>query len=314
MPMKSSFITSGTTLAFAAFSSFAISDAFSKLLAGALDPFEVAFSGGVFGLLIIPFIRKPGESLLDLLPRRDPFMWFVRALCTFVATAASVEAFMLLPMTEALTLLFLMPLLVTVLSVIFLKEKVTGWAWLAVALGFVGVLVVMRPGMRALNFGHLCALMAALACSISVIACRVGGGTTSRLSMFGSSLAGPLIGDGALMLPHMQWPHDAMCWINLFGYGFLAALGQLLMMIATARAPANKVALPQYSQMIWAVGFSYVLFNNPLDAWTAVGIVIVTFSGMLNWIRQRIRYRQAARREHSRSCAPKPHILQASST
>lgn len=95
--MKFAFLTSGMMLAFAAYSSFSVSDAYSKLLAGQLDPFEVAFSGGVFGFLIIPFIRRPSESYLDIFAPQHPGMWVVRAVATFAATAASVEAFMLLP-------------------------------------------------------------------------------------------------------------------------------------------------------------------------------------------------------------------------
>ncbi|AXY22319.1 DMT family transporter [Komagataeibacter saccharivorans] len=295
--MNTAFLSSGMMLAFAAFSAFSISDAYSKLLAGQLDPFEVAFSGGVFGFLIIPFIRRPDESYRDIFSTTHPLMWLVRAVSIFAATAASVEAFMLLPMPEALSLMFLMPLFVTILSVALLHEKVSGWAWLAVILGFVGVLIVLRPGVRAMHLGHLCALIAAVANAVGVIAYRLAGTSTPRLSLFGSSLFGPLIGDGALMLAHAHWPHGVKTWAFLFGYGFLAALGQLLMMMATERAPANRVALPQYSQMLWAVAFSYFLFHQPLDGWTFVGIVVVTFSGMLNWIRQRIRYRHMAMKE-----------------
>ncbi|MBV1833616.1 DMT family transporter [Novacetimonas pomaceti] len=295
--MKMAFLSSGMMLAFAAYSSFSVSDAYSKLLAGQLDPFEVAFSGGVFGFLIIPFIRKKNESYLDIFSPQRPAMWLVRAIATFVATAASVEAFMLLPMPEALSLMFLMPLFVTILSVSLLKEKVSSWAWASVILGFIGVLIVLRPGMRALHLGHLCALVAAVANAVGVIAYRLAGTNTPRLSLFGSSLFGPLVGDGLLMLGHAHWPHGLKTWFFLFGYGFLAALGQLLMMMATARAPANRVALPQYSQMLWAVAFSYFLFHQSLDGWTFVGITVVTFSGMLNWMRQRIKYEELALRE-----------------
>lgn len=288
---------SGILLALAAFASFAISDAFSKLLGGRIDPFEVAFSGGVFGCILLPFIRKPGESYADIIRTQEPLMWGVRATCTFVATAASVEAFMLLPMPEALSLMFLMPLFVTILSVLLLKEKVTGWAWLAVVLGFIGVLIVLRPGLRALHFGHLCALIAAVANAVSVIAYRLAGQNSARLSLFGSSLIGPLVGNGVLMWAHATWPHGVTTWIYLFGYGFLAAFGQFLMMLATARAPANRVALPQYSQMVWGVALSYLMFQQPLDGWTFVGIVVVTASGLLNWIRQRIRYERMAMKE-----------------
>ncbi|EFG84135.1 DMT family transporter [Novacetimonas hansenii] len=295
--MKMGFLSSGMVLAFAAFSSFSISDAFSKLLAGQLDPFEVAFSGGIFGFLIIPFIRRDNESYLDIFSPQKPGMWLVRAIATFTATAASVEAFMLLPMPEALSLMFLMPLFVTMLSVTLLHEKVSAWAWVSVIVGFIGVLIVLRPGMRALHLGHLCALIAAVANAVGVIAYRLAGNDTPRLSLFGSSLFGPLVGDGLLMLAHAHWPHGLQTWCFLFGYGFLAALGQLLMMVATARAPANRVALPQYSQMLWAVGFSYFLFHQALDGWTFIGIVVVTFSGMLNWIRQRVRYEHLALQE-----------------
>ncbi|MFS8368911.1 DMT family transporter [Acetobacter indonesiensis] len=288
---------SGMALAFGAYASFAISDAFSKLLAGSLDPFEVAFSGGVFGCLILPFIRKPHESYLDVFRPQQKAMWVLRAVCVFVATAASVEAFMLLPMPEALSLMFLMPLFVTILSVVLLKEKVTAWAWLAVVLGFIGVLIVLRPGVRALHLGHLCALLAAFANAGSVIAYRLASKETVRLSLFGSSLIGPLVGNGLLMGLHATWPATMLDWVYLFGYGFLAALGQLMMMLATARAPANRVALPQYSQMVWGVALSYVVFHQPLDGWTFVGIIVLTFSGMLNWVRQRIRYERMALKE-----------------
>ncbi|WP_230975848.1 DMT family transporter [Acetobacter garciniae] len=290
-------LISGMALALGAYASFSISDAFSKLLAGQLDPFEVAFSGGVFGFLILPFIRKPHESYLDVFRPKKKAMWVLRAACVFVATAASVEAFMLLSMPEALSLMFLMPLFVTILSVVLLKEKVTLWAWLAVVLGFIGVLIVLRPGVRPLNMGHLCALVAAFANAGSVIAYRLADKETVRLSLFGSSLIGPLVGNGLLMGLHATWPATITAWVYLFGYGFLAALGQLLMMLATARAPANRVALPQYTQMVWGVVLSYVVFHQPLDGWTFVGIFVLTASGMLNWIRQRIRYEHMAMKE-----------------
>ncbi|WP_395370468.1 DMT family transporter [Komagataeibacter diospyri] len=281
--MKNTGLSAGMMLAFAAFASFSISDAYSKLLAGQIDPFEVAFSGGVFGLLLIPFIRGKNESYRDLIVIRQPVMWLVRAVSTFAATAASVEAFMLLPMPEAFSLIFLMPLFVTILSVLLLREKVSTLGWLSVIVGFVGVLIVLRPGLRALQFGHLCALISAVANAVGVIAYRLSGKNTPRLSMFSSSLCGPLLGNGILMLAHASWPQGATVWMFLFGYGFLAALGQLLMMMAATRATASAIALPQYSQMLWAVAFSFYVFHEPLDNWTFVGIAVIVASGLYKW-------------------------------
>lgn len=311
--MDSKTLFPGMLLALGSYAAFSISDAFSKLLAGQLNPFEVAFSGGVFGLLILPFIRQPHESYLDIIRPQQKGMWILRAVCVFAATACSVEAFMLLSMPEALALMFLMPLFVTILSVVLLKEKVSGWAWLAVVLGFVGVLIVLRPGVRPLNLGHLCALLAAFANAGSVIAYRLASTENVRLSLFGSSLIGPLVGNGLLMGVHVSWPADVKAWIFLFGYGFLAALGQLLMMLATARAPANRVALPQYTQMVWAVFLSYLVFHEPLDRWMFIGISVLTFSGMLNWLRQRIRYERMAMKERKaarKSAKAMPGVIQ----
>ncbi|KON63570.1 EamA-like transporter family protein [Komagataeibacter europaeus] len=281
--MKNTGLSAGMMLAFAAYAAFSISDAYSKLLAGQIDPFEVAFFGGIFGLLLIPFIRGKNESYRDLFVIRQPVMWGLRAAATFVATAASVEAFMLLPMPEAFSLIFLMPLFVTVLSVVLLREKVSTLDWLSVIVGFVGVLMVLRPGLRALQFGHLCALIAAMANAVGVIAYRLAGKNTPRLSIFSSSLCGPLLGNGALMLAHASWPHGATIWLFLFGYGFLAALGQLLMMMAATRATASAIALPQYSQMLWAVAFSYYVFHELLDNWTFAGIAVIIASGLFKW-------------------------------
>ncbi|GBR11217.1 drug/metabolite transporter integral membrane protein [Acetobacter oeni LMG 21952] len=280
-------------LAFMAYAAFSISDAFSKLLAGSLDPFEVAFSGGALGFLILPFVRQKHESYIDIVRTAHPWMWLIRASAVFLATASSVEAFMLLPMPEALSLMFLMPFFVTILSVTFLREQVNIWAWISVAVGFVGVLIVLRPGFRALHFGHLCALVAAVANAVGVIAYRRSGANSPRLSLFGSSLIGPLVGNGILMMPHVSWPHGTD-WVFLSGYGLLAALGQLLLMMATQSAPANRVALPQYSQMVWGVVLSYTLFHQQLDFWGFVGVLIVTMSGLVNWIRQKIKFRYIA--------------------
>lgn len=283
--MRISQATLGLLLALAGFASFAISDMFSKLLAGQLNPFEVAFSGGVFGLLLLPFVKKKHESFADAIPyKREIPLWLLRAFAVFTATAVSVEAFMLLSMPEALSLMFLMPFMANILSAIFLKERISLASWLSVFIGFIGVLIVLRPGVRPFNLGYACALASALANAVSVVAYKVAAGKTSRLELLSSTLAGPLVGNGLLMMGHFTWPQNITAWINLFGYGFLAALGQLFLMNAAQKTPASRVSLSQYSQMIWAVLFSQIIFHDHMDRWTVLGVLVVTFSGTVNWL------------------------------
>ncbi|MBO1073137.1 DMT family transporter [Roseomonas marmotae] len=276
----------GILLAFLAFSAYAISDASVKLLGGALSAYEVVFFGALSGLLALPLLRRRGERLRDVVHANNRVMWFVRAGAAVSNSIGSVTAFTHLPMAEAFCLLFLMPTFVTILSVLFLRERV-GWRrWLAVLMGFLGVLVVLRPGFRELNIGHLGALVAGLSGAVTVVAMRAFGHTEKRMSLYGAGLLGPILAGGLLMLPHFVWP-TPMQWVWLLGYGLLAAAGNLLVMLASARIPASLVAPAQYSQMIWAIVLGYLVFGDRLDNMMALGVAIIILSGFFTFRRDR---------------------------
>lgn len=271
----------GTLLAFAGFAAFSISDLFSKLLTGSLGPFEVAFSGGVFGILLLPAVKGKNESWRDLFPRAHWGVWLLRALSVFLATALSVEAFMLLPMAEAMALMFLCPFVTNLLSVFVLREPVRVSSWLATMTGFVGVLIVLRPGVREIGLGELCALGVAVVLALNVVSFKLGEGKETPLAAFSATLVGPLVGNGILMIRSFRWPETPLVWEYLFGYGFLMALGQFCLMRASARVPSSRVSLMQYSQMLWTVLFSLLIFHDHLDHWTMLGIAIILLSGGL---------------------------------
>lgn len=275
----------GVLLAFACFAAFAISDAFVKSLRGGLPPYESVFIGAVLGLCALPFIKGRDSRWSDVLRARKPGLWWIRAVCGAVANIASVTAFTLLPMAEVFALIFLMPIFVTILSVVFLKEHV-GWRrWLAVLVGFAGVLVVLRPGFRSLGTGHLAALVCGLAAAVSVVALRHAGPHEKRISLYGAGIIGPMLAGGVLMLPVFVWPTPGQ-WLLVAGYGLLAALAGVLLMQATLLAPANRVAPAQYSQMLWAIGFGYWLFGDPLNWPMAVGIVLILGAGLFTLVRE----------------------------
>ncbi|RDS80937.1 DMT family transporter [Dyella psychrodurans] len=275
----------GVLLGFASFAAYAISDAFVKSLHGSVPPYESVFFGAVFGLAALPFMMSPGDKWRDVVTARRPSLWWVRAVAGAVGNIASVTAFTLLPMAEVFTLIFLMPIFVTLLSVLFLKEHV-GWRrWSAVFVGFAGVLVVLRPGFRSLGAGHLAALICGLFAAASVIALRMAGPHEKRISLYGAGVVGPLIAGGMLMIPRFIWPnwHE---WGLLAGYGLLAALAGVLLMYATLIAHANRVAPTQYSQMLWAIGFGYWLFGDHLDWPMLIGIVMILGAGLFTLVRE----------------------------
>lgn len=278
----------GVLVAFASYAIFAFSDASIKILHGGLPSYQVAFIGALFGFAAVPFLKRREDAWLDTVKTTNRPMWLLRFVCGATGTICSVIAFTKLPMAEAFALLFLLPSFVTILSVIFLKEDVRWQRWTAVILGFIGVLVVLRPGFRELSIGHLAAAIGGFASAISIVINRALGAKEKRISLYGAGLFGTLIFSGFLMLSEVTMPTPTQ-WIFLASYGLLGALGNVLLMNAAHMAPANLVAPPQYSQMIWAIIFGYLLFNDSIDTPMALGIILIIFSGLLTLARERRR-------------------------
>ncbi len=275
----------GVLLGFMAFAAFAISDAFVKSLHGSLPAYEAVFFGAALGLTALPFIKGPADRWRDVVLARRPGLWLVRAAASAIGSTAAVIAFTALPMAEAFALIFLLPIFVTILSVLVLKEHV-GWRrWSAVVAGFVGVLVVLRPGFRVLGAGHLAAIICGLSGAVSMIALRLSGSHEKRVTLYGAGIIGSMLLSGLLMLAEFRWPVPAQ-WLLLCGYGLLAALGSVLLMLATQKAPANHVAPTQYSQMLWAVLLGYVVFHDRLDWPMATGIAIILGAGLFTFVRE----------------------------
>ncbi|MDB5371001.1 MAG: hypothetical protein JWP20_2559 [Roseomonas sp.] len=287
-------VLQGVWLSFLAYFFYALSDASIKLLDGTMDPFEVAFFGAVIGVAVLPVMRRPGDRWSDALRANDRPLWLLRGLAAALGALGSIVAFTALPMAEAFALLFLLPAFVTILSVLFLKEAV-GWRrWTAVLVGFAGVLIVLRPGFRELNIGHLGAIVGGFSGAVTIILLRRLGGREKRISIYGAGLVGPIVVSGLLMVPNFTVP-TAMQWVWLLGYGLLAALANVLMMLASTRAPASLVAPPQYSQMLWAIILGYLVFGDGLDWPMALGTVLIIASGLFTFVREKVRV-PAARR------------------
>ena len=275
----------GVLLGFMAFAAFAASDAFVKSLRGSLPAYEAVFFGAALGLTALPFIKGSDDRWRDVVRAQRPGLWLVRALASAMGSIAAVMAFTALPMAEAFALIFLLPIFVTILSVLVLKEAV-GWRrWSAVVAGIVGVLVVLRPGFRVLGIGHLAAIVCGLSGAVSMIALRMAGPHEKRVTLYGAGMVGSMLVAGLLMLANFRWP-DLAQWGLLLGYGLLAALGSVLLMLATQIAPANHVAPTQYSQMLWAVLLGYVVFHDRLDWPMATGIAIILGAGLFTFVRE----------------------------
>lgn len=286
--MRSDPLFRGIVLAFIAFAAYSISDACVKLVEGRISPVESGFFGAAIGMAAIPFLMKRGDQWRDLFATTNRTLWILRFVSSGIGVIGSVTAFTHLSMAEAFCLIFLLPSFVTIMSVVFLKETVGIRRWSAVAIGFLGVLVVLRPGFRELSIGHLGALIAGMGGALSIVIYRAVGPKEKNISLYGAGMLGIVVICGAAMLQDFKMPVGTD-WLFLFGYGSLSALGAILTMLAARYAPAAVIGPIQYSQMLWAILFGYLIFGDHVDLPIMIGIALIVGSGLLTISRERTR-------------------------
>lgn len=277
----------GVALGFLAYSVFAFGDACIKALSGGPSVFEIGFFTTLFSTIVLFAFGKPaGERWRDMLRMNHPRLVIARTVCGMIAGLFGIVAFTHLPFAEAYAIIFLGPVMLTVLSVVFLGESV-GWRrWLAVLIGFAGVVLVMRPGFRELLFGHVAALIVALFGAITVLILRHIGRSERRTSLIGIVMIVSLAFNAVMMVvAGFKWPtwHELAF---LAGAGTLGGFGNLAILAATRNAPANRVAPTQYCQMAWAVAIGAVFYGEHPDGYVIAGVGLIAWSGLFTFIRE----------------------------
>lgn len=282
-------MNNGVLLALLAYASFSWGDAVIKALGGRLGVFEIAFWTTAFAGLCLLFARPRGERWREFWRTARPLAVQGRAVSGILAGILGIHAFTTIPFAEAYALIFLAPLFVTILSVVVLKEHVGAWRWLAVVAGFAGVMLVVRPGFRTLETGHLAAAVVAFLAAVTVILLRSLAATERRTTLIGYLMLYGLVINGALMLAAgTGLPGTAeFGWLALAGA--CTAGGQLALMAATRLATANSIAPTHYSQIAWAVALGALFFSEYPDLLALVGLAVVGGAGLLTLIRERLR-------------------------
>ena len=187
---------------------------------------------------------------------------------------------MLVPLAEATTLQFTVPIFATILGALVLREVTGIHRWSAVVIGFVGVLIVAQPGS-----GHIPLLGAAtglaaafLSASVSILIRRMGSSEPPATIVFYFSVLSMIP-----LVPAFLWTigaHDATTWAMLVGVGLVGAVGQLTMTTALSLAPVSVVVPMDYSGLIWATLYGWLLFGVLPGAMTWVGAPLIVASGL----------------------------------
>ena len=270
----------GVALMCGAVALFAGLDAIAKYLAGHMDPLQVAgmrfISAFFIALIFSNPLTRPG-----LLKSARPGLQVMRGLLLVSTTIFNFLAFRYLQLDEALAILFSTPFLVAILAGPILGEWV-GWRrWTAIGVGFLGVLVVIRPGISGgMQWAALFSVAAAIFYAAYGIATRMVSRTdSSETTLFYGNLVGVVV--MAPLLP-LVWTAPP----SLFDLGLLVAVGALgsaghyLLIAAHRRAPASVLSPFMYTQLVWATTLGFLVFGHVPTQWTLAGGAIVVASGL----------------------------------
>jgi drug/metabolite transporter (DMT)-like permease len=200
-----------------------------------------------------------------------------------------------LPLAEGSSIVFLAPILVVILSGWMLDERVTRSRWAASIVGFIGVLIMLRPGSSVLHPAVLLLLAAALFNALFQIFTRRLAGEDSQTTLFYSALVGTAAMTAALPFG-IAGESLTLRESGLFALlGLFAGLGHWCFIASFRSAPASMMAPYMYLQTIWATGYGYLVFGHIPDGWSAVGMAVIVASGLLLALQERLRRRTLGR-------------------
>lgn len=269
----------GVLFGFLSYSLYAVGDAITKGFSGQVTVFELLFF--INAAAVIPgMIAKPKtERWRDTFVLNAPLLMHARALSFAIATLAFTYALTTIPFAETYCLAFLAPLFVSLLSVIVLKEKVSLVRWILVGLSFVRVLIVVRPGFRELQLGHLAALVCAVSAATATTLLRLLSGKEKQFSIIAMNGAYQVTSSGLLMLTGFV----ALGWMELgrlLAVGLLGGVAQILLIRGLQRAPASHVGPTQYVQLLWGVIFGAAFYHETQDQAGYVGLALLAVAGV----------------------------------
>ena len=207
-------------------------------------------------------------------------MQLVRSLCLVVATASFFGALRVLPLAEGSAIILLAPMFCVVLSMPVLGERPTRARWLASIAGFVGILILVRPGSAVFHPATGLLVLAAISNALYQLLTRRLPNDTPYTTLFYSALVGTV--GLSLALPFAETPSD-VTWLDAFFLvflGLLAGLGHWLFITAFVMAPASLLAPFTYLQMIWTTLYGYVVFAQLPDRISALGMAVIVASGV----------------------------------
>ena len=253
-------------------------DAIAKYLSTDLPFFQITWARYFFTVfLVLPFMFLFFKK--ELKWSENPKLQFYRGLTLFFANICFFYSISIISMAKALTLAFVAPLITTILSPFFLGEKVGFRRWSAVIFGFIGILIVIRPGFIEFNLASFAAVGTGCFYGVYLIITRKLHSTDSPLlTLLLTGVVGAII--GTFIVP-MVWVNPTLVqWSWLIIMGLFACVGHILLIYSLKYADASKLAPFGYIEIVPNIILGYYFFNDLLDIWSFLGLFIIISSGL----------------------------------
>lgn len=222
---------------------------------------------GVTGRLRVLRTRRSGQHLL-------------RAALHFMAFICFFSALRLMPLADTLAIAFSAPILIVLFGAAILKERVGPWRWSAVAVGFIGILVMVRPGTSMLDWPVMLALMSSIFYALWMLTTRAMPEEESSIAMlFYSTIFFVLA--GAVAAPVVWVTPSLEDFMVLAALGLLSMVGHLLLIQAYRLAPASILAPFDYTSMAWGVLLGWLVWSELPGPWVLGGTMLVVLAGLI---------------------------------
>jgi drug/metabolite transporter (DMT)-like permease len=276
----------GIALMCGAVTTFSCLDTTAKYLGRHIDIMQIVWARYTFAMLLAFIVANP-FSRPGMLRTARPALQMTRAAVLMGSTVLNFFALRYLRLDQVLAITFATPFIVAALSGPVVGEHVGPRRWAAIGVGFIGVLVVTRPGFGIVHPAAILALLAALSYAIYFLTTRVLSRTDSNeTTLFYSNIVGAV-----LMLPVIPFfwtPLTPWQWGLLVLAGALASFGHYMLIVAHRLAPASLLSSFVYCQLIGVVVLGYTVFGDVPDANTLTGAAIVIGSGLYIFHRERL--------------------------
>ena len=270
--------TVGILFGIFAYLSFSILDAIQKTLVLHHSIFQLLLVKYFFVLCLSLFESKRKNNYLFYKSKNIKLQIF-RSLLSMIESGCFVLSFKYLSLANAHSVGSLAPVIVVALSAIILKEKVSPKTWIAIFIGFIGVLIILRPTSSIFDPKALLPLIAAFILGLyQIVTKKVSNHDTNETSLFYTSLIGLIV--MSLLSSKFWTPVDKSSYSMFLGIGIFFSLGLYLQIIALSKARASIIQPFHYTLIFWAIIFGYIFYNDIPDMFTVIGAVIITCSGI----------------------------------